>query len=157
MDPQTIPTRPILYFEDFHPGQTVTSQGRTVTEADIIAFAGLSGDWSAIHSNAVYAAQHPAGQRVAHGLLGLSIASGLAVRLGFLEESLITFREIDQWKFSLPIFIGDTLHMKMLITQTRPTPRLNGGMVTFTVELINQDGRIVQHGAWSVLVKTRPA
>lgn len=150
-----IQIRPALFYEDFEPGQTATSAGRTVTEADIVAFAGLTGDWNAIHTNAVYAAQHPVGQRVAHGLLGLSIASGLAVRMGFLEDSLLAFREIDQWKFSLPILIGDTVHVKLTITQTRPTPRLNGGIVTLAVELLNQNGRIAQHGTWNVLIKNR--
>jgi acyl dehydratase len=157
MDDKPILVRRIFYFQDFEPGQTFTSAGRTVTEADIVAFAALTGDWNAIHTDAEYAAQHPVGQRVAHGLLGLSIASGLAVRLGFLEESLLAFREIDLWKFSLPILIGDTVHLKITITQTRPTPRLNGGIVTLAVELLNQNGRIVQHGSWSVLVKNKPA
>ena len=95
-----------LYFEEFEIGQAITSVGRTVTEADVVAFAALSGDWNSIHTDAEFAADHPFGQRVAHGLLCMSIASGLAMRLGFLEETALAFREIGDWKFSLPVFMG---------------------------------------------------
>lgn len=88
-----------LYFEDFAIDQTVTSPARTITEADVVNFAGLSGDHSRIGTDAEYAARHPFGQRVAHGLLGLSIAVGLVVRMGFIEESSLGFREIDgSWR-----------------------------------------------------------
>jgi acyl dehydratase len=146
-----------FYFEDYAAGQTVTSQARTVTEADVVNFAGLSGDFSAIHTDAVYAAGHPFGRRVAHGLLGLSIAVGLVVRMGFIEESSLGFREIDAWKFSAPILLGDTIHAQAVVSETRAIPRLGGGMVTLQVEIRNQDDKIVQHGRWSMLVKSRAA
>lgn len=144
-----------LYFEEFEVGQSITSAGRTVTEADVVGFAALTGDWTTIHTDAVYAAKQPFGQRVAHGLLGLSIASALAVRLGFLEETVLAFREIGQWKFSLPIFFGDTIHIRATVSETKPMRRLGGGLVTFKVELLNQEDRIVQRGTWSLLVKSR--
>jgi acyl dehydratase len=144
-----------LFFEEFTAGQSVTSPGRTVTEADIVAFAGLTGDWSSIHTDAVYAAQHPVGQRIAHGMLVASIASGLAVRLGFLEDTLLAFREIEQWKFSQPVYLGDTLRVRLTVGATRPVPRLGGGLVGLDVEVLNQSGQVVQHGRWSVLVKSR--
>jgi 3-hydroxybutyryl-CoA dehydratase len=142
-----------LYFEEFEPGQSITSSGRTITEADVVAFAALTGDWSSIHSDAVYAASQPYGQRIAHGLLGMSIAVALAVRLGFLVETILAFREIRDWKFSLPIFLGDTIYMHAAVTETRKVHRLGGGLVTLEVEIMNQDGKIVQHGFWTVLVK----
>jgi 3-hydroxybutyryl-CoA dehydratase len=145
-----------LYFEEFELGQSITSSGRTITEADVVAFAALTGDWSSIHSDAVYAANHPLGQRVAHGLLGMSIAVALAVRLGFLEDTLLAFREIRDWKFSLPIFLGDTIHMRAAVTETKKVHRLGGGLVTLEVEILNQEDKIVQHGSWSVLVKSQP-
>jgi 3-hydroxybutyryl-CoA dehydratase len=156
LDPKPIPVQHGLCFEDFEAGQGITSQGRTITEADIVAFAALSGDWNPIHTDAVYAASQPLGQRVAHGLLGMSIASALAMRLGFLEETLLAFREIEQWKFSLPLLIGDTVHVHITILETRPVPRLRGGLVTLGIELLNQEERITQHGRWSVLVKSKP-
>jgi 3-hydroxybutyryl-CoA dehydratase len=144
-----------MYFEEFEVGQSVTTAGRTVTEADIVNFAYLSGDWNAIHTNAEYAAQHPFGQRVAHGLLVLSIATGLANQLGFMEDTVLAFRELGSWKFSLPTYIGDTIHVRATATDKKPMRRLGGGLVTFKVEIINQDGEVVQRGTWTVLVQGR--
>ena len=95
-----------LYFEEFFVGQKVTTVGRTVTEYDINTFAGLSGDFNQIHTDAEFSRKTPIGQRIAHGILGLSIASGLAMRTGILEGTVIVFREIAEWKFVKPIFIS---------------------------------------------------
>jgi acyl dehydratase len=145
-----------FYFEEFEVGQSITSPGRTVTEADVVAFAGLTGDWTPLHTDAVYAAGQLFGQRVAHGLLALAVASGLAMRLGFLNDTLLAFREISGWKFSLPVLLGDTLHMRAVVAETKPVRRLGGGLVSFAVEVINQEEKVVQHGAWVVLVKGQP-
>jgi acyl dehydratase len=145
-------TRRGLYFEEFEVGQSISSAGRTVTEADVVGFAALTGDWTTIHTDAVYAAQHPLGQRVAHGLLGLSIASALAVRLGFLEETVLAFREIREWKFSQPIYLGDTIHLRATVIETKPLRRLGGGQVTFKVQLLNQNDQVVQRGTWGLLM-----
>ena len=144
-----------MYFEEFEIGQSITSVGRTLTEADVVAFAALTGDWNSLHTDAVYAAAHPFGQRVAHGLLGMSIASGLIMRLGFLEETVLAFREIGNWKFSQPTFIGDTLRVRATVTETKPVRRLNAGAVTVKVEILNQDDKVAQRGTWSVLVQSR--
>ncbi len=144
-----------FYFEEFEVGQSIRSAGRTVTEADVVGFAALTGDWTAIHTDAVYAARHPFGQRVAHGLLGLSIASALAARLGFLEETILAFREISEWKFSLPIYLGDTIHIQATVSETKPVRRLGGGLVTLDVEVLNQEDKIVQRGKWTLLMKSR--
>ena len=74
-----------MYFEEFEIGQRIISSGRTVTESDIVSFAGLSGDYNQIHTDAQYSAQSLAGQRVAHGLLIMGIASGLAAQTGVME------------------------------------------------------------------------
>jgi len=142
-----------FFFEEFFTGQVITSSARTITEADVVGFAGLTGDWNPIHSDAVYAAQQPFGQRIAHGMLGLSIATGLAMRTGILEDTLLAFREIRGWKFSLPIYLGDTIHVRVTTGETHPVPRLHGGLVTLHAELLNQRGELVQHGDWVVLVK----
>lgn len=144
-----------LYFEEFALGDSVTSAGRTITEADVVNFAALSGDWNAIHTDAVYAAQGMFGERIAHGLLGLSVASGLSVRLGFMEGTVIAFMGLE-WKFRAPIKIGDTIHMRAEVAQLKPMPRLGGGIVTFNVEVLNQRDEVTQRGTWSVLVKSRP-
>jgi 3-hydroxybutyryl-CoA dehydratase len=143
------------YFEQFALGDEATSAGRTITEADIVAFAGLSGDHSQIHTNAEYASKFGFGQRVAHGLLALSIASGLLIQVGFIEGTILAFRELT-WKFSLPIFIGDTIQATAVVCELKPVPRLGGGLVTFNVEILNQTGKIVQLGKWVALMASRP-
>jgi acyl dehydratase len=145
-----------LYFEEFNVGDTVSSAARTITEADIVGFAALSGDWNAIHVDAEFAKGSMFGERIAHGLLGLSIASGLAVRLGFIEDTVIAFMGLD-WKFRAPIKIGDTIHMLAQIAEKKPMPRLGGGLVTLNVEVLNQRGETTQKGTWSMLMKQKPA
>ncbi|MBI4772515.1 MAG: dehydratase [Chloroflexi bacterium] len=145
-----------LYFEQFTVGQKISTSARTVTEADMVAFAGLSGDYNQIHTDAVYAAATPFGQRIAHGLLGLAIASGLAVQTGIMEGTIIAFREIVEWKFTLPIFIGDTIHVEMEVLETKAMPRLGGGLVTISLEVVKQDGQSAMKGKWSVLMQSAP-
>lgn len=149
-----LPIRQGLYFEDYALGDGVTSQGRTVTEADIVNFAALSGDWNAIHVDAEFAKGGMFGERIAHGMLGLSIATGLAVRLGFLDETVIAFMGLD-WKFRGAIKIGDTIKVRAEVAEKKPMPRLGGGLVTFNVEVLNQHNNPVQKGTWSMLVKVR--
>ena len=144
-----------FYFEDFQPGQKVKSAGRTVTEHDIATFAGLSGDFNQIHTDAEFARSTPFGQRIAHGLLGLSIASGLAVQTGIIGANVIAFREVGEWKFVKPIFIGDTIHVEMDVTETKALPRLGGGSVILSVHVNNQTNQTTMKGLWTVLVKTR--
>ncbi len=155
-EPKELPARTGLYFEEFEVGQTIISAGRTVTEADVVAFAALSGDWNQMHTDAEYAARHPFGRRVAHGLLIMSIASGLVMRLGFLEGTALAFREIGEWKFSRPVFLGDTIQVRATVAETRPMRRLGGGLVNVRVEILNQEDEVVQRGTWSVLVKSHP-
>ncbi len=145
-----------LYFEEFAVGDNITSAGRTVTESDIVAFAALSGDWNTIHTDAEYARSTMFGERIAHGLLGLSIASGLAVRLGFIDGTVIAFMGLD-WKFRAPIKIGDTIHVVAQIIEKKPMPRLGGGIIVLNVDVLNQRGETTQKGTWNMLVKMKPA
>ena len=144
-----------LYFEQYEIGMEITSQGRTITEADINTFAGLSGDYNQIHTDEVYASSSAFGQRVAHGLLVTSIVSGLAVQTGFMEGTVIAFREISQWKFSKPVFIGDTITVVIQVTNTKKMSRLNGGAVTFSLNVYNQSESVVQRGEWVILLKSQ--
>ncbi len=144
------------YFNEFAPGQTIVSVGRTITESDIVTFAGLSGDYNQMHVDAVYAAATPFKQRVAHGLLVASIASGLAVQTGVMEGTVLAFREINEWKFIKPVFIGDTIHVVLNVRETKDLRRLGGGMVTIELEVQNQAGEVVQKGVWLVLIQARP-
>ena len=145
-----------LYFEDFEVGREIVTVGRTVAESDIFNFAGFSGDYNQIHTDAEFAKDTPFGQRVAHGLLGLSIASGLAMRTGVLEGTVIAFREINNWKFINPIFIGDTIHVEMEVAETKALPRIGGGSVVITLDVKKQSGDTVMKGNWTVLVMSKP-
>jgi acyl dehydratase len=143
-----------LHFEEFEIGQTLVTAGRTITESDVVAFAGLTGDFNQIHTDAVHAASDTFGRRVAHGLLVQSIASGLAVQTGVIEGTVLAFRELS-CKFSLPIYFGDTIHVKIEITAKKMFRRLGGGNITMKYHVINQDGKTVQRGNWVMLVKSR--
>ncbi len=145
-----------MWFEEFEVGQQIISPGRTISEGDINSFAGLSGDYNQIHTNAEFAAGTMFGKRVAHGLLGLSIAAGLAVRTGFMEGTVIAFREINNWKFTSPIFIGDTVHTEANIIETKAIPRLGGGSVMIEVYLKNQRDEVTMKGTWTVIVASKP-
>lgn len=144
------------FFEEFVVGDTIVTAGRTVTEADIVHFAGLSGDYTQIHTDAAYAASGMFGQRVAHGLLVLSIASGLAVQTGMVEGTVLAFREL-AWKFSRPVTIGDTIRAEIEIIETKPVARLGGGSVDMKVNVRNQHDEIVHRGNWIMLVKSKDA
>jgi 3-hydroxybutyryl-CoA dehydratase len=145
-----------MYFEEFVVGQKIVTAGRTVTEADVVAFAGLSGDFNQMHVDAEYAKTTPFGQRVAHGLCVLSIATGLAVQTGILEGTVIAFREISEWKFSLPVFIGDTVHVELEVTEAKALPRLGGGLVGIALNVKNPKGESAHRGKWLVLIASRP-
>ncbi len=150
------PARRGYYFEEFEVGQQNITQGRTITESDIVTFAGLSGDYNQIHTDAEFARATPFGQRVAHGLLVTSIGSGLAMQTGILEGTVLAFREIDEWKFTKPVFIGDTIHAELDVTETKAFPRLGGGLVTIKVSIRNQASEVTMGGIWKVLVMSKP-
>jgi 3-hydroxybutyryl-CoA dehydratase len=145
-----------LYFEEFEVGLELETRGRTITETDIVSFAGVSGDFNPMHTDAAYAAGTPFGQRVAHGLLGLSIASGLSYQMGFLEGTVLAFTGLD-WKFREPIFIGDTIRVQVKVTKLRAMRAAGGGFVTFEVKAVNQDNKVTQKGEWTVLVASKTA
>jgi acyl dehydratase len=145
-----------LYFEEFTVGQKIATAGRTIGESDVAAFAGLSGDFNQIHTDAEFARSTPFGQRVAHGILGMAIVSGLAVQTGVMAGTVIAFREIGEWKFSRPIFLGDTIHASLEVVATKPVPRLGGGAVEIQVSVLNQKEDMVMSGRWTVLIQSRP-
>lgn len=146
-----------MYFDEFEVGQRIISAGRTITESDIVAFAGLSGDYTQIHTDAEYSRNTPIGQRIAHGMLGMSIASGLAAQTGVMEGTVIVFREINSWKFIKPIFIGDTIHVELKVVETKALRRIGGGSVTIDLSVLNQKNEELMKGSWTVLIADRPA
>lgn len=145
-----------LYFEEFEAGAELVTPGRTITETDIQLFAGLTGDYTQIHTNVEFCKDTVFGQRVAHGLLGLSVASGLGARLGFIEGTAVALREVT-WKFTGPIFIGDTIYLTIKVAEKKAMPRLGMGLITFDVSLINQKDEVLQKGQWKALIQSEEA
>ena len=145
-----------LYFEQFEVGDTTVTAGRTITETDIVSFACLSGDFNQIHTDAEFAKTTPFGQRIAHGLLVLSIALGQIAQLGMIEGTIIAFRELG-WKFSKPVFIGDTVHVVSEVVGLKPLARLGGGSVVLKVKVVNQRDQVVASGEWNALMAGRPS
>jgi 3-hydroxybutyryl-CoA dehydratase len=144
------------YFEEFEIGNEVISPARTITEADVVMFAGLTGDYNQLHTDEEFAKTTPFGRRIAHGLLVLSYSVGLLGRLGFIEGTALAFRELT-WKFSQPVFMGDTVHVKARCRELKPMARLGGGLVIFDLSVVNQEGKTVQKGEWHVLMASKPA
>ncbi len=152
----TLPTQRGMYFEEFEIGQQASTAGRTITEADVVSFACLSGDYNQIHTDAEFSKTTPFGQRVAHGLLVASIASGLVMQTGVLEGTVLAFREINTWKFSKPVFFGDTIHVDTEVQKTKALRRLGGGAVEIKLMVRNQHGDTTMSGIWTILVASKP-
>jgi acyl dehydratase len=146
-----------MYFEEFEVGQRISTAGRTISESDIILFAGLTGDYNQIHTDSEFSQNTQYGQRIAHGLLGLSYAMGLVTRTGVLEGTVLFFREILEWKFIKPIFIGDTIHVELEIKDLKAMSRVGGGLITISAEVKNQRNEVTMKGLWAALVASKPA
>jgi 3-hydroxybutyryl-CoA dehydratase len=142
------------YFEEFEIGQELVTPGRTITETDIVNFAALTGDSNPMHTDAEYAKTTMFGERVAHGLLGLSYAVGLAWQLGFMEGTVIAFLGVE-WKFKAPMRIGDTIHVVAKVKQKKEMKAAGGGFVALEGRVVNQRDEVTQQGEWSVLVRSR--
>ena len=139
-----------MYFSEYEIGQKFVTGRRTVTEADVVAFAGLSGDFNPLHTDAVFAAKTPFGQRIAHGMLVVSISTGLSQTLGIFEGTTIGLLE-QSFAYKAPTFFGDTIHLEMEVSQVKPTSKPGRGIVTFQARIIKQDGTIVNDGLWKVM------
>lgn len=144
-----------MYFEEFEVGMTMRTRGRTITDADVVNFAALTGDYNPMHTSATYAQTTQFGQRIAHGMLSVSFAVGQAYQLGFLEQTVLAFRDIEM-KFSHPVYIGDTMHVELEVAETKAMKRLGGGIVTMDIKIVNQDGKVVQKGTWTMLMASQP-
>jgi acyl dehydratase len=144
-----------LYFEEFEVGQKMVTRGRTIAESDLVQFAGLTGDFNPMHTDAEYMRSSMFGQRVAHGLLSLSYAMGQAYQLGILERTVLAFRELEM-KFSAPVYIGDTIHAELTVTEKTEARRLGGGVVKLDMRIVNQEGKVVQKGGITLLMASKP-
>ena len=148
-------TRPSLYFEDVEVGSTFTTLRRTITEADIVNFAGVSGDFNPLHMDAEFAKDSLFGQRVAHGVLVLGVATGLRQGIGLFDGTLMGLLELRTWRFLAPVFIGDTVRVETEIVELRPTSKPDRGVMTQRVSVLKQGDTLVQQGELVALLKRK--
>lgn len=145
-------------YSDLHVGMQFRSPGRTITDADLVGFAGLTGDYSELHTSDVYAKNSQFGRRVAHGMLGLAYAHGLMwARTGELRETAVAFLGINDWKFVAPLFVGDTMFVNYTLAELRDSKsKPTQAIALFDVKVVNQHGSTVQQGTKALLVSKIP-
>jgi acyl dehydratase len=141
-------------YEDIQVGAEYLSPGRTVTEADIVAFAGLSGDYNVLHTDAEFMRSSIYGERIAHGLLGLAIQSGLGSRAVSRPFAVLAFLGL-RWRFKAPIRIGDTIRVRIRVSAKRETSKPDRGIVVLQRTVLNQRGETVQEGETEIMVERR--
>jgi acyl dehydratase len=141
------------FFDDIAVGEEFESPGRTVTETDIVLFAGLSGDYNVLHTDAEFMKQSIFGERIAHGLLGLAIQAGLFTRATqpFATMAFVGMR----WKFKGPIRIGDTIRVRAKVLAKKETSKPDRGVITLDRKVLNQRGEVVQEGETDLMVERR--
>ena len=141
------------YFEDFVIGEEFESPGRTITEADVMMFAGLSGDYNQVHTDEEYCKKQSIYQaRIAHGLFGLALVEGLKSRVGLFEGTAIASLEWT-WRFKKPLLIGDTLTVRWKIARKRDTKKPDRGIIWEEVQLLNQREELVAEGEHTVMIQ----
>jgi acyl dehydratase len=146
-----------LWFDDAEIGMTFETAGRTVTEADVVNFCGVSGDFHELHTDAEAMSNSAFGGRIAHGALILSMVTGLRGRLGIFDDTLIAFAEIRSWRLLEPVMIGDTIHVRNEIVELRETSKPDRGVMVQAVEVRTQRGNVVQAGEMVTLMKRKVA
>lgn len=144
-----------LFYEDLRVGQVFESVGRTVTDHDVMTFAGISGDFNQLHTDDEFAKKSPFGTRIAHGVLVLGIATGLTQRMGIFDGSALALLGL-QWEFKGPVKINDTIHLRMTIGSMRESKKGDRGIVVRDYEIINQRDEVVQTGKISVMIRKKP-
>ena len=143
------------YWEEIDVGEEYLSPGRTVTEADIVNFAGLSGDWNILHTDAESMKHSLYGERIAHGLLGLAIQAGLSARAMPRPFATLAFTGI-RWRFKGPIRIGDTISVQLRVREKREGSKPDRGLLVLSRQVLNQRGEVVQEGETDLLIARRP-
>ncbi len=142
-----------LYFDDVEAGQRWESLGRTITEADIVNFAGLSGDFNPIHLDHEFARSTPFRRPIAQGLLVFSVGSGLGLYSPPMRT--LAIMAIREWHFKEPIFVGDTIRVRSTVLEKEPRGRGRRGVITWGRQIVNQEGKVVQEGVTRTLVEGR--
>jgi acyl dehydratase len=142
------------YYEDFEIGETYVSQGRTITEADDATFAGLSGDFNPLHTNAEFAKTTPFGQRIAHGMLTVAVSTGMSNWSGLFAGTTIALLE-QNIKYKGAVMFGETVHLRMTVTEKKETSKPDRGIVTVAAQMFNQDDKLVVDMIWVHLMMRR--
>jgi acyl dehydratase len=145
-----------LYWEQWDVSAEFESPARTVTEADIVMFAGLSGDYNPLHVNEEYCKQTQFGTRIAHGPLIYAIAAGLLFQLHLYDDTLIAFLGFESLKFTKPVKPGDTIHARIKVLEKSETSNAERGVMKRQLQVLNQRGEVVQEGVQVFLLKRRP-
>jgi hypothetical protein len=145
-----------LYWEEWEIGKSFQTAARTVTETDIVNFAGISGDYNPLHINEEYCKTTQFGTRIAHGPLVYSIAAGLLFQLHLYDDTLIAFLGFESLKFTKPVKIGDTIYAKVVVTELTETSKQDRGVMKRQLNVINQHGDIVQDAIQAFLMKRKP-
>ena len=144
-----------LHFEDWEVDEELETPGRTISEADVMLFAGLTGDYNRVHTDEAFASKSLFGKRIAHGLLGLAIGFGLFMRMGYITDMLKgAYLGLHQ-DFTAPIFLGDSITGKVRVASKKETKRGDAGIITFVLSLFNQKGEEVQRGEHTLLFSKR--
>jgi len=144
------------YFDEWIQGEEFETRTRTITETDVTMFAAMTGDYNELHTSAEVTKHNQFGRRIAHGLLGLSISHGLLFRTGYLDGAAIAFLDMDQWKFTAPIFFGDTIRVKARVAEKKASKsKQDRGVIKLYLELLNQDDSVVQSGYKTLMMKRR--
>jgi acyl dehydratase len=145
-----------MYWEEWEIGAEFESPARTVTEADIVMFAGLSGDYNPLHVNEEYCKTTIFGTRIAHGPLVYAITAGLLFQLHLYDDTLIAFLGFENLKFTGPVKPGDTIHAKIKVLEKRETSRPDRGVMKRELRVFNQRGEVVQEAIQNFLLKRKP-
>jgi acyl dehydratase len=140
------------YYEDFEIGQAVRTAGRTITETDIVNFAGLTGDFNPLHTDEVFAKEAGVGGRIAHGPMIIGMALGLGSRSGLFDGTVLGLLDL-QWQFREMVRPGDTLHVSIVATNKRETRKPDRGIVDIKLDVINQADLTVQTGLCKIMFK----
>jgi len=143
------------YFEEFIVGEEYTTPSRTVSETDIVMFSALSWDNASMHTDEEYAKQQPFGQRIAQGLLVMSMYSGLKQKLGIVDGTTVAFLGTDV-KFPGPVVIGDTITAKISVVNTRLTSHGGRGIVQSKFQVINQRNEVAVEGTETLMIRCQP-
>jgi len=142
-----------LYWEEWKIGAEFVTSARTITEADIINFAGISGDYNPLHIDEEFCRNTQFGTRIAHGPLVYSIATGLIFQLHLYDDTLIAFLGFDSLKFTKPVKIGDTIHARVEVIEKRETSKSDRGIMKRLLQVLNQNNELVQEGVQAFLLK----